>query len=149
MRPVGTRRPGPIDYLREQLDRKERGHGDARGLPSITPFKVGIPSYHTRLFSSDEIPLTVLVEELFVPVRAAARFSDAVLDWIKSTDVDEVVILSGVPIQYGSDTHRTVYVAPEGFREHRLADGSVEPMGTGFMDGVNGILVEHGMNTVL
>lgn len=138
-----------VDYLREQLDLAERGHVDARGLPSITPFEAGTPRHHTRLFSTGDVPLTALVGELFVPVSAAAPFSDAVLDWIESTAVEEVVILSGIPIQHGPDAHRTFYVATEDFREYRLADGSVEPMGTGFLDGVNGTIVERGMNSDL
>ena len=137
------------DFLVTHLELVETGHVDAHALPSITPFVNGRPRHHTRLFSTDEIDLTVLVSELFVPIEAANSFSQAVLGWVEDNGVEEVVVFSGVPIPHGPEEHRTFYVATEDYPEHRLTDANVPPMGSGFLDGVNGALVERGMNSDL
>lgn len=134
-----------VDFLSEQLDLEETGHVTAQGLPTVTPFENGRPRHHTRMFSRESVDTTVLVSEMFVPVDAAGRFGDAILEWIASNDVDEIVVLSGVPVPHGPADHRTFYVATGDYQEHRLQDDQVEPMGTGFLDGTNGALVERGM----
>lgn len=138
-----------VDFLKDELDLSETGHVDAHGLPTLTPFEAGRPRHHTRLFSRADLDVTVLVGEMLVPVEAARSFSDAVLDWVEDNDVDEVVVLSGVPVPHGPDEHRTFYVATDDYREYRLSDADVPPMGTGFLDGINGTLVERGMTTDL
>lgn len=138
-----------VDYLVNRMELTERGHVAVRGLPTITPFAGGRPRHHTRLFSSDAAEVTVLAGELFVPADAAAPFGDAVLSWVEDEGVEEVVVLSGVPVPHGPDEHRTFYVATDDYRERRLADAEVPPMGSGFLDGVNGALVGRGMDTDL
>ena len=138
-----------VDYLADHLDLAETGHVDARGLPTLTPFEQGRPRHHTRLLSRDDVDLTVLVGELFVPVSAAGAFSGAIFDWVDEHDVDEVVVLSGVPIPHGPDDHRAFYIASEDYRERHLADDPVTPMGSGFLDGVNAALVDRGMTSDL
>ena len=138
-----------VDFLADHLELTETGHVDAQGLPTLTPFEQGRPRHHTRLLSRSDVDLTVLVGELFVPVEAARPFSDAILDWVDESEVDEVVVLSGVPVPHGPDDHRTFYVATDDYRAHRLDGDPVPPMGNGFLDGVNGALVERGIATEL
>lgn len=138
-----------VDYLVDHLDLAETGHVVAQGLPSITPFENGRPRRHTRLFSRPDIDVTVLVGELFVPAPVGRSFSDAVLDWTQSNDVEEVAVLSGVPVPHGPEEHRTFYVATDDYRESRLAGTDVPPMGNGFLDGTNAALVERGLDSSL
>jgi uncharacterized protein len=136
-----------VDYLVTHLELEQTGRVAARGLPAITPFAEGIPRHHTRLFSRDDLDLTVLVGELFVPPRAADPFSEAILDWTERAQVEEVVVLSGVPIAHGPDEHRAFYVATPDFTEARLADTEITPMGGGFLDGINGALMARGLDS--
>jgi uncharacterized protein len=136
------------NYLVEALDLAETGHVTAEELPSITPFEDGRPRHHTRLFSRAGVSVTVLVGELFVPPAAATPFADAVVDWA-SDEVDDLVVLSGVPMAHGPDDHRAFYVATDDYRERRLADVDVPPMGGGFLDGVNAALTRVGLDTAL
>lgn len=138
-----------VDYLADHLELVETGHVTASGLPTLTPFEEGRPRHHTRLHSRDDLDVTVVVGELFVPVPAAKTFSDAILDWVETNDVDEVVLLFGVPVPHGPEAHRTFFVATDDYREHRLQDTTLTPMGNGFLDGVNAALVERGMTTAL
>lgn len=138
-----------VDFLADQLELEETGHVTASGLPTLTPFESGRPRHHTRLLSRADLAVTVLLGEMFVHSEAAGTFSGAVLDWVADSDVDELVVLSGVPVPHGPDDHRTFYVATDDYRDHRLGDGSVEPMTNGFLDGVNGALVGRGMDTDL
>lgn len=138
------------DYLRKQLDLEETGHVAVEELPAITPFEDGSPRHHTRLFSRPDLEMTIVVGELFVPPYAAEAFADAVLDYGADSGVEEVVVLSGVPIAHGPDDHRAFYVASDDYRAERLeGDHGVTPMPGGFLDGVNGALMECGLSSPL
>ena len=140
-----------VDYLVDHLELEQTGHIRADGLPSLTPFEAGRPRHPTRLYSRPDLDVTVLVGELFVPVSTADSFSEAVLEWTDSTGVEEVAVLSGVPVRHGPNEHRAFYVATDDYRERRFPEGEGEspvgPMGTGFLDGTNAALVARGMDT--
>ncbi|WP_336338740.1 proteasome assembly chaperone family protein [Haloarcula brevis] len=138
-----------VDYLTDQLGLSQTGHITTRKLPSITPFENGTPRHHTRLFSRPEGDVTVLVNELFVPVWAADSLSEAVLEWADASGVQEITILSGVPVPHGPEQHRTYYVATEDYQAAHLQDTNVEPMGSGFLDGVNASLIGQGIDSPL
>lgn len=138
------------NYLVDQLDLTERGHVRAETLPSVTPFEAGTPRHHTRLFSGDDGDLTVLVGELFVPPDAADALGEAIVDWAEDGDVEEVVLLSGVPVAHGPDDHRPFYVAsPDYQAAHDLAAADVTPMEGGFLAGVNGAVTSRGIDSPL
>ncbi|SEA12366.1 uncharacterized protein SAMN04488065_1959 [Haloplanus vescus] len=137
------------DYLVDHLDLTETGHVSTDSLPPITPFEEGRPRHHSRLFSRPDLDLTVLVNELFVPGQAADDFADALLSWTRDNGVSEIVVLSGVPYAHGPDDHATFYVASDDYRTHRLADTDVSPMAKGFLDGVDGALMQRGIESPL
>ncbi|WP_049970174.1 proteasome assembly chaperone family protein [Haladaptatus cibarius] len=138
-----------VEYLVEHLSLEETGHVTAEQLPTITPFENGRPRHHTRLFSRPDLDVTVLVGELFVPVWAAGSFANAILDWTGDNGVEEIAVLSGVPVPHGPEEHRVFYIATEDYHEKRLAGTDVPGMGRGFLDGVNATLVRRGMDTHL
>lgn len=138
-----------VDYLTEHLTLTEAGHITTDALPSITPFEEGVPRHHTRLFSHDESDVTLLVNELFVPPWAADSFSEAILEWADGNGVEEMTILSGVPIPHGPEDHRTYYVATADYHDANLRDTDIPPMGKGFLDGVNAGLVGRGIESDL
>ncbi|MDY6764283.1 MAG: PAC2 family protein, partial [Halobacteria archaeon] len=125
------------DYLSEHLELDEIGHITSEDLPSITPFENGKPRHHTRLFSRDDLNLTVLVGELFIPLWAADPFSKEIIDWTSKNEVEEIVVLSGIPIAHGPEEHKAFYVATDDYREKRLKDSEIPPMGGGFLEGVH------------
>ena len=138
------------NYLRTQLDLEETGHVAVEELPAVAPFEDGTPRHHTRLFSSPDHDVTVVVGELFVPPYAADPFADAVLEYAENGAVKEVVVLSGVPINHGPDDHRAFYVASEDYRTARLdGDHGIPPMPGGFLDAINGALMECGLSSPL
>ncbi|NEU58983.1 proteasome assembly chaperone family protein [Halorussus sp. MSC15.2] len=137
------------NYLVDHLEFEQVGHISADQLPAITPFENGHPRHHTRVFSHEQAGLSVLVGELFVPLWAAQPFSEAVLEWTETEGVDEVAVLQGVTMPHAPDDHQVFYVATDDYREHRLADADVPPMGQGFLDGMNAELVARGMESDL
>ncbi|WP_423744488.1 PAC2 family protein (plasmid) [Haladaptatus sp. SPP-AMP-3] len=138
-----------VNYLVEQLDLEETGHITAEQLPAITPFENGRPRHHTRLFSRSDLDLTILVGELFVPVWAADPFATAILDWTVEHGVEEIAVLSGIPVPHGPDEHRVFSIATDDFHEKRLDSTDIPGMGRGFLDGVNATLVARGLDTSL
>jgi uncharacterized protein len=139
-----------VDFLVERLGLEQRGHVTVDGLPAITPFTDGRPRHPIRLYSREDLDLTVLVGELFVPVSVGRPLADAVLDWTEAGGAEEVVVLAGVPVPHGPDAHRTFYVATDDYRTRRLGDdAAVPPMGTGFLDGVNAALMARGLDASL
>lgn len=139
-----------VDYLTKQLELEEIGHIAVEELPAITPFEDGTPRHHTRLFSKPGLDVTIVVGELFVPPFAAAAFGNALLSYTEEHGVEEATILSGVPISHGPDDHRPFYVASEDYQKARLSgDHDITPMPGGFLDGVNGALMERAINSHL
>ena len=110
------------DYLVDHLELEQTGHIRAEGLPTITPFENGRPRYPTRLFSRDDLDVTVLVGELFVPYALAEPFSRAVLSWTEEAEVEEIAVLSGAPFPHGSAEHRAFYIASDDYRELHFPD---------------------------
>ncbi|WP_135825726.1 proteasome assembly chaperone family protein [Halorussus ruber] len=138
-----------VDYLVDRLDFQQVGHISADQLPAITPFENGQPRHHTRVFSHEGAGLSVVVGELFVPPFAAQPFSEAVLEWTESEDVDEIAILHGVSIPHAPEEHQVFYVATDDYLDHRLADTDIPAMGKGFLDGMNAEIMARGMESDL
>ena len=138
-----------VDYLVRNLDLEQTGFVRAEGLPSITPFMKGQPRHPIRLYSADDLDITVLVAEQFVPPVLGELLAASILDWTESAEVSEIAVLSGVPIPHGPDAHRTFYVATDDYRERRLDDEQVPPMESGFLDGTNASLLEQGIDSPL
>ncbi|MFB6300748.1 MAG: proteasome assembly chaperone family protein [Halobacteriales archaeon] len=138
-----------VDYLVDHLELVETGHVTTSDLPSITPFENGVPRHHSRLFSRSDLDITVLVNELFIPVWAADQFSNAILEWTDANDVEEITVLSGIPVSHGPDDHRAFYVATPDYHDARLSDVDIPPMGNGFLDGINASLIDRGMESSL
>ncbi|GAB7008634.1 proteasome assembly chaperone family protein [Halorubrum trueperi] len=114
-----------VDYLVDNLDLEETGHIRTEWLPSITPFTKGRPRHPIRLYSADDVDVTVLVAEQFVPPGIGELLATAVLEWTEAESVSEIAVLAGVPIPHGPDAHRTFYVATDDYREKRLDGGNV------------------------
>jgi len=111
-----------VDFLVDHLELEETGHLRAEGLPTITPFENGRPRHPTRLFSREDLDVTLLVGELFVPNSLAEPFSRAVLDWTERANVDEIAVLSGAPFPHGPAEHRAFYIASDDYRAAHFPD---------------------------
>lgn len=137
------------DYLVRHLDSTQLGHISPAELPAIAPFENGVPRHHSRLYTLDESGITVLVGELFVPVTAARAYADAILEWIGRREIDEVIVLHGVPFPHGPEEHEVFYVATPTYRERHLSDQSqsIEPLKGGYLDGVVGELIVRSLDT--
>lgn len=138
-----------VDYLTKQLALDVVGHVSTDGLPSITPFAEGVPRHPTRLHGGEDVPITTLVGEQFVPAWATETVGASLLEWIDGSGVDELCFLRGVPLEHGPEAHQTYWIASQDFRERRLEDADLQPMGSGFLDGVPATLLERGMDTDL
>lgn len=138
-----------VDFLVDHLDLETAGYISTEALPAITPFENGTPRHHTRLFSRDDLDVTVLVNELFVPLWATDPFAEAILEWTGECAVDEVTVLSGVPVPHGPEEHDVFYIATEDYQDEQLADAEIPAMGNGFLDGVNASLISRGMDSAL
>jgi len=138
-----------VDYLVDNLELEEIGHVSTAALPSITPFEKGRPRHSIRLYSDDEVDVTVLVGEQFVPPTLGERLATSILGWTEAEGVSEIAVLAGVPIPHGPDAHKTFYVATDDYRTARLDGGSVPPMEAGFLDGTNASLLEYGIDSPL
>lgn len=134
------------DYLVRHLDGTLLGHIAPEDLPAIAPFEDGVPRHHSRLYSLDGVDLTVLVGELFIPVGAARTYTDALLEWASDRDIEEVVVLHGVPFPHGPEEHEVFYVATPSYREGHLAATSFRPLKGGFLDGVVGEVMTRSLD---
>lgn len=137
-----------VDYLVDHLDLEPIGHISAGSLPAITPFEDGAPRHHTRIFSREDLDVTVLVNELFIPLWGTDPFAEAIIEWTDHNGIDEVTVLSGVPIPHGPEDHQVFHIATEAYRtQHLAAQEEIPPMKSGFLDGVNARLIARGMES--
>ena len=137
------------DYLVDHLSMEYVGHVATTDLPTITPFEDGAPRHHTRLFGGPDLDVVVLVNELFVPITATDALARSILAWTDENAIDEIAVLSGVPVAHGPDDHLVFYVATEDYRRERLEGVDIPAMGRGFLDGVNANLLARGVDTDL
>ncbi len=135
------------DYLTTELGLEQTGHIAVEGLPAITPFENGTPRRHTRLFSKPEFDFTILVGELAIPPFAARPFADGTTAQVEESGIEEIVVLSGVPIAHGPDDHRPFYIATEGYQKRRLEETDITPMTGGFLEGINAELLDLALET--
>jgi len=135
------------NYLVEQLGLEKTGCITTESLPSMTPFEDGRPRHHTRFFSSDDADFTVLVGELFIPPDSAREFADAVVEWTEKGSVEEITLLSGIVAAHGPEQHDVFFVATDDYRDK--VEGTLEPMGGGFLEGVHADLLARGIDTPL
>ncbi|MFW5963399.1 MAG: proteasome assembly chaperone family protein [Natronomonas sp.] len=138
------------NYVTETLELEQTGHISVEQLPAVTPFENGTPRHHTRLFSKPDLDITIVVGELFVPPFAAEPFGNALLDYTDEHGVEDIAVLSGVPIQHGPDDHRAFYIASEDYQAARLDhDHGITAMPGGFLDGINGELMQRAVDSSL
>lgn len=139
------------EYLTTQLELERVGHVAVEGFPAITPFENGTPRRHTRLFSKPELDMTVLVGELPVPPFAAGSLADGVTGHTDEHGIEEIVVLSGVPLAHGPEDHRPFYIATEEYQERHFGEDGAEitPMTGGFLEGVNAELMERSLERSL
>lgn len=134
------------DYLVKHVDSTQIGHVSADNFPAITPFQDGEPRFPTQLYNLNGTALSVLVGELFVPVWAAQAFTDALMEWVSSTNINEIAVLHGVPFPHGPEEHTVFHVATPVYREERLDGTDIQPLSGGFLDGVVGEIVTQGLD---
>lgn len=142
---VGLATPGmasvtAADYVVRHLDSTEIGHVSPDTLPAITPVQGGEPRHHTRLYNLDDVDLTVLVGELFVPIWAARSFAETLFEWISTQRIEEITVMHAVPFPHGPEEHVVFYAATDAYREQRIEGTDIRPLGGGFLDGVPGEL---------
>ena len=135
-----------VDYLVRHLDSTKIGNISPTELPAITPFEEGVPRHHSRLYSLDGTDMLVLVGELFVPVPAARAYTDAVMEWARDRQIEEVAALHGVPFPHGPEEHDVFHVATPAYRERRLAGDRFKPLKGGFLDGVLGEFLQRSLD---
>ena len=143
---VGMAGVTAADYLVRHMESTQIGHISPSDLPAIAPFENGVPRHHSRLYTLDRYDITVLVDELFVPVSAARTYVDGVIEWVQERDISEVMVLHGVPFPHGPEEHEVFYVATPGYRDRRLQETSLDPLRGGYLDGVVGELVTRSLD---
>lgn len=147
---IGVSTPGmvglsTVDYLLTHLETEQIGHMRTQNVPDITPFENGEPRFPTRLYTAADPDLTVLISELFVPVWAADPFVDALVEWSALDQFEDITMLHGVPYPHSHDEHNVCHVATSAYREKRLADADIPPLGGGVLDGIPSELVTRGL----
>lgn len=135
-----------VDYIVKQFPHEEIGHIIPDELPAITPFQDGSPRHHTRIYNLLDEDITVIIGELFIPMWASKAFATSLISWIQSTDIDEILVLHGIPYPHGPEDHQVFYVATDQFEELRLNNSPISPLAGGFLDGTVGEIVTRSLD---
>lgn len=133
-----------VDYLVRQLELEPVGFVRAPDLPSITPVTGGRPRHPTRILGNGKQDITVLMGELHIPPMITPEFSNAILQWIDRSGIEEICCLAGVVVPHEPEDHFVSWIATEDY--NRVETTNVPPVKEGFLDGVLAALVEKGMS---
>lgn len=147
---IGFASPGmaslvATDHLTSELDATQVGHARAHGLATVTPFTDGKPRYATRLYDAGP-DLSVLLSEVFLPVGVGELLGDAIVDLANEHGVEEITLLYGASYPHGPEQHAVFSVSTDAYPSDRLSEHGVEPLSGGFLDGLVGSLLEHGIS---
>lgn len=134
------------NYLVDHLDVDQNGHVDSTGIPAIAPFEKGEPRHPMRIYTSNTADLSVFVGELFIPVWAAEAFTEGFLKWVRESNIEEIILLYGVPFPHGHEEHKVYYTATHEFRDRNLKNSELNPLTGGFFDGVVAELMLRGLD---
>jgi len=148
---VGAANPGlggltALDYLVTHTLTEQIGHVATRKTPDITPFTMGEPRYPMRVYTAADSDITLLISEILVPVWAGEPLADAVVRWVADHEIEEICLVHGVPFPHGPDEHVVFHVGTPEYRERRIADSDIQPLGGGFFDGVVGELLMRSLD---
>lgn len=136
-------------FIVDELSLVQTGHITSAQLPPFTPFENGAPRHHSRLFSRDDLNITVLVNDLFIPVWAADAFGKAILGWTDSNEVEEITILSGAPLMHKPEEHDVFFIATTDYQDVNLRNNDIKPVPQGYLNGVNASLMGRGIDSPL
>lgn len=132
-----------IDYLVDHGEWQERGAVRSHGYPQIVPFADGRPRAHTRIFNRAGDDLAGIIAEVPILPVAAAPFAEAVVDWMATVDVDELLVPTGVPMPHGPEQHDVYHVVTDDALADRCERHGIEALGGGFLDGLKAELVDR------
>lgn len=135
-----------LDYLVTHTLTDQVGHVATHRLPDITPFTEGEPRYPMRVYTASESDITLLISEIPVPVWAGEALADAVSSWVADHGIEEIGIVYGVPFPHGPEEHIVFHVGTPAFRERRIGDSDIRPLGGGFFDGFVGELLTRSLD---
>ncbi|SFS87759.1 proteasome assembly chaperone family protein [Halostagnicola kamekurae] len=145
---IGAANLTVVDYLVSHLETTQIGFIETSNVPSVTPIEGGVPRRPIRLYRVDDVPMTILVSEVFIPVTVADRFVGALLEWAGGHDIDEICVVHGTPFPHAEAEHHVFYAATPSFRRSHWDDGEsdqIDPLPGGVLDGVAGELLRDGL----
>lgn len=133
-----------VDYLVDTYESTPVAAARTRGLPDIATITDGLPRHPVRIHRVEELDVSILVSEVFVPVALADRFADALADWMEASGITSVTLLHGGQFPHAEAEHVPFLVATDGYRE-RFGAAPLEPLPAGMLDGLAGELLVRGL----
>ncbi len=134
---VGAGLVGPlaVEQIIRELDMHEIGYMRSKYLPPSTVFLKGRLRHPFRFYANREGTICAVICEVTLRMEGLYTIVAEVLDWAKSKDSNEIVILDGV----ASDEHDgRAYCAAEEDLCRVMADKDVSMIPQGFITGVPG-----------
>lgn len=134
-----------VDYLVDTYESTPIAAVRTKGLPDIATVTDGLPRHPIRIHRVDELDVSVLVGEVFIPVALADGFANALGDWLEASGITSVTLLYGGQFPHEETQHVPFLVATDGYRE-RFGSAPLDPLPAGMLDGLAGELLLRGLD---
>ncbi len=131
-----------VTHIIELLKMKEIAHVRSRYLPPAVVFLDGELRHPFRIYLDDEGRLCAIVCE--IPLRSDGSYpiASALLDWIESKGVRELVVLEGIPIQ-SLPEERVTFCAAEPETLKKCEEKGVKTVTAGIIRGIAGSILNE------
>ncbi|MBR9679719.1 MAG: proteasome assembly chaperone family protein [Candidatus Altiarchaeota archaeon] len=123
------------EFIIHKLKFKQVGYISSNKLPALVIVRDSRPQSPIRIYKKGK--LVILVSDIMIPDAVCHEFSEHLVEWLKSKNPKEVVVLGGMP-QKKQDASKKLYVVSW---KDKYLDQKMEHMKLGFIVGIYGPLL--------
>ncbi len=132
-----------LNYVIQELQFTEIGHLESDALPPVIVVHEGDPKPPFRLYSKGDI--VAVISEIPIESWLIPSVARAVVDWVKSKDVELLIALSGIAVQnrLEIDVPAVYGVGSSASSKKVMKDVNIEIFEEGFIVGFHAVLMRE------
>lgn len=131
-------------FLIEQEKMHQVAQVKSYHIPPVAVFIGGKLRSPFRIYTRKDGKLMVITCEVPIESEGLYSISSALLDWLKSKNVKEMVVIDGIPVK-GIPDNRAVYVAAGPDRIKKFSDIGVNDAESAIISGMGGALINESL----
>jgi uncharacterized protein len=128
-------------YLIDEMKMETIGYLESESLHSVAVIHDSKPMRPIRVYCKGDI--VILFSEIIIPIPEVPEFSHAIIDFIKQSKPDKVILLAGISGKDTEKDHEIFGMADSPEMEQKLRELKVSGVQEGMMTGISSELLLH------